>query len=99
MVQKHIDVRFVYEEDGKDKQSPGTGQLSAEDLHSAMATLPVELVAKLAEAADSCDADRIDQIIDDIHIKSVPLADALKSLSAKFAYDEIFTLVSKSKEM
>jgi PAS domain S-box-containing protein len=99
MVQKHLGVDYVFEEDGKYRQSPTTRHLSAEDLHSLMATLPVGLVTKLAEAADSCDADRIDLIIDDIRIKSVPLSDALESLSAKFAYDEILTLVNKAKEL
>jgi len=98
MVQKHLDVRFVYEEEGNYHQQPGAEPLSAEDMNSIMATLPAGLVAKLAEAADSCDADRIDQIIDDIRIKSTPLGDALANLSVKFAYDDILTLVSKSKE-
>jgi CheY-like chemotaxis protein len=96
MMLKHLGVRFVYEEKDTHQQSPATQQFSTVDLYSSMATLPVGLLAKLAEAADSCDADRVDQIIGDIRIQSVHLADALASLSAKFAYDEILTLVNKA---
>ncbi len=99
MMQKHLGVRFVYEEMGRHRQPSTTQQLSVVDIHSIMATLPVGLTAKLAEAADVCDADGIDRIIDDIRLQSTHLGDALASLSAKFAYDEILTLVNKTNEL
>jgi PAS domain S-box-containing protein len=97
MMHKYLGVHFVYEEADRHRQSSTTQQLSSVDLPSIMATLPVGLQAKLAEAADSCDADRIDKIIDEVRLQDVHLGDALASLSAKFAYDEILTLVNKVK--
>ena len=57
-----------------------------------------ELLEKLTEATDSCDADRIDRIIDDIRIYNNHLGDALARLSGKFAYNEIINLIDKAKE-
>jgi PAS domain S-box-containing protein len=98
IMKKHLDVRFAYADENRHNQTPATKHVSHEDLHSLAASLPAGLLVKLAEATDICDADRIDHIIADIRTKSVHLGDALARLSAKFAYDEILTLVAKAEE-
>ncbi len=96
---KHLGVHFVYQEDNRQRSLPLTKQVSAEDLHSQMASLVPELLVELAEAADLCDANRVDKIIADISLEDVDLGNSLKRLSEKFAYDEIFELVSRAKEL
>ncbi|MCP4297153.1 MAG: transporter substrate-binding domain-containing protein [Proteobacteria bacterium] len=98
MMAKHLGVRFVYkEDDGQDQQAAATEQLSAVDLKSLMAGKSAELLERLTEATDSCDADKIDHIIGDIRIHNSLLGDALAQLSGKFAYNEIMNLISKAK--
>ena len=93
---KHLGVRFVHkEDDGQDKPAAAAEQLSAADLQSIMAGLPPELLERLAEATDSCDADKIDSIIGDIHNYNDQLGDTLTRLSGKFAYNEIMALIDK----
>lgn len=98
MLAKHLGVRFVYkEDDGQDQQAAATEQLSAVDLNSLMAGLSAELLERLTEATNSCDADKIDHIIGDIRIHNSLLGDELALLSGKFAYNEIMNLISKAK--
>jgi CheY-like chemotaxis protein len=95
---KQLDVRFVYDGEEAHRKSPSTKPFSVVDLHSIMTTLPEELLAELADAANLCDADKVDQIIEDVRVKNAHLGEALASLSTNFAYDEISTLASKVKE-
>jgi CheY-like chemotaxis protein len=95
---KHLDVRFVYEGDEPHRKSPSIKPFSVVDLRSIMTTLPVELLAELEEAANLCDADKVDRIIEDVRVKNSHLGEALTRLSTNFAYDEISTLASKVKE-
>jgi CheY-like chemotaxis protein len=96
MMTKHLGVRFVYkEDDDQDKPAAAAEQLSAADIQSLMAGLPSELLQKLAEATDSCEADKIDSIIGDISNYNDKLGDALTRLSRKFAYNEIIDLIDK----
>ena len=96
MLRKHLSVRFTYE--GEDKKAPLNKPFSIVDLQPVIATLPAELLAELATASGLCDADRVDQIVGDIYNINTHLGGTLKSLSAKFAYDEILALVKKAKE-
>ena len=96
MMTKHLGVRFVYKEvDGQNKPAAAAEQLSTTDLQSIMAGLPPELLEKLAEATDSCDADKIDSIIGEIRTYDDQLGDLLTRLSRKFAYNEIIGLLDK----
>lgn len=99
MMSKHLDIRYVYEENNRgDKLAAFAEQLSAADMQSQMAGLPVELLDRLAEATDSCSADKIDRIICDIRSNNNQLGDALARLSGKFSYDEIMVLIAKAKK-
>ncbi len=99
MMTKHLGVSYVFQEDEMPPSSSTTNGLSsAADLHTMMASLPAELLEKLTEATDSCGADRIDRLIDDIRIYSVDLGDELARLSGKFAYNEIMELIINANE-
>ena len=99
MMEKHLGLRFVYEDEVSLRQPSTTKQISDLDLHSVMTPIPVELLTKLAEATNLCDAEKIDQIINDIHARNADLGDALASLSEKFAYDEIFNLINNQRKL
>ncbi len=96
---KHLGVRYTYkEEDEPNQSSPIAGQLPTVALHSIMAYLPQNLLEKLAEAADSCNPDWVEQIIDEIRIHSDHLGAELTQLSQKFAYTDIKNLINKAIE-
>lgn len=97
MLEQHLGVKYTYGERNGEVQSPTpVEQLRAVDLTLLVAELPAELVTKLKEAADSCDADRIDHIILEIRAHSIELANGLTRMSGRFAYNEILNLVEKA---
>ncbi len=97
MIEKHIGVVFVYAEGDKHKVQ-NTIHNSSVDLLAKIATLPTGLLAKLTEAADICDAEKIDQVIADIHNHSRILSETLADLSKTFAYDEISALIDRARQ-
>ncbi len=91
ILEKHLGVKFVYEEDvGRKPQADH--RISIQTLKSAAATLPAEMLERLVEATELSDAAMIDRVIEDIRIENVALADALSTLAENFSYDEILAL-------
>ncbi len=97
VMNKHLGVRYIFEEDHSQVVS-SVESLSFDDLLAKMVSLPSELLEKLTDASDSCDADRVDWIIEEIHSYDNYLGEALAQLSRKFAYNEIMSLIVKAKE-
>ena len=99
MLEKHLGVEFIYEACGEDNRNKAQAdrQNSIEILKSQIATLPVETLARLAESTELSDAVMIDEVIDDIRIENVDLAEALAGRAENFAYDDILALVQHAK--
>jgi PAS domain S-box-containing protein len=97
---KHLGVRFLYKEQAHDRQVIGEtdAPLPLPDLPSHIACLPSALKDKLAAATDSCNADEIDRIINEIQTLNSHLGDALMLLARKFAYQEIMGLIDTAKD-
>ena len=96
---KHLGVRFVYSDESEAYQeSTPTEDLPDIDLQALIAHLPSELIGGLAQAAESCDADKIEVIIDEVSNYNRDVADVLTSLSKQFAYTRIISLIKKSRE-
>ena len=93
MIQKHLGVKFVYGKENESRQPQTDHGISFEDLKSMAATLPDEILARLAEATELSDAAMIEQVINDIRTQNDQLADALSHLAENFAYDQILALV------
>ena len=92
---KQLGVRYVYGDDAEASPSvPSAELLNNSDLATQVSELPEEIVERLAVAADLCDADRIDQIIDEIKTRNLALAKALSRFSRKFDYDRIMQLIN-----
>ena len=96
-MEKHLGVKFVYREEEANRQSQAGHGISLEDLKSETAALPVEIRARLAEATELSDAAMIDQVIKEVRVQNVELADALTGLAENFAYDQILALVQIGK--
>ncbi len=97
MLEKHLGVKFIYDEEDASHKPQAGQQISIEYLKSEVAALPVEILARLADSTELCDAAMIDQVINDIRIQNVELADILSGLANDFAYNEIWALVNKAK--
>lgn len=89
--------RFIYAEEAE-LAAPRSSdeQISFDDIKAMVAALPPDIISRLAQAADSCDADRIDRIIDEIEGHSRALANVLSRFSRKFDYDRIMQLINSS---
>ena len=97
MLEKHLGVEFVYEQ--KDVNgAPQTGhEIPFEDLQAGAAELPVEILARLIEVSELCDADMIDEVIQEIRSLNVALADALSGLAEDFAYGDFLALAENTQ--
>ncbi|WP_163340426.1 transporter substrate-binding domain-containing protein [Desulfopila sp. IMCC35008] len=94
---QHIGIQYIYEDTVKVKQSQSADRLtSSTDRNAIMANLPAGLLERLAEATNSCDADRIDLIIEEIRPHSTELADTLTRFSKQFDYKKIMNLIGES---
>ena len=93
---KHLGVKYVYSDDEVPQPSASAELPNNQDLASQLSDLPEEIVNRLEVAADLCDADRIDQIIDEIRTRNLALAEALSRFSKRFDYDRIMRLIDKT---
>jgi len=90
LMHKHIGVRYIYEE---------PNELSMPQKPTEVITpinitaFPPKLLTDLKQAAASSDMKRIAQVIDDIRIHNVDLANALVILADEFRYEEIEALI------
>ena len=57
--------------------------------------LPEKVIVRLKEATELSDAAMIDEVIEEIRVQDVRLAEALSKLAANFAYDRILDLIPK----
>jgi signal transduction histidine kinase/DNA-binding response OmpR family regulator/HAMP domain-containing protein len=98
MIEKHLGVNYLYDEDGrKATVQPTHTTMAEDDMIASITTLPGEVVGKLTEATELSDTAIIDNVIEEIRTKDAPLAGAFSELAADFAYDEILSLVQKAK--
>jgi CheY-like chemotaxis protein len=89
-----LGARYVYGDHAEASPLiPSTELLNNSDLAAQVSELPGEIVERLAMAADLCDADRVDQIIDEIKSRNLALAETLARFSSKFDYDRIMQLM------
>jgi signal transduction histidine kinase/CheY-like chemotaxis protein len=99
VMNKHIGVRYVY-----DEPTAHTGStVSKTDIKNALnpealATLPNELLANLKHAASFAYMAEIDSYIDEIRSYNANLADALATLALDFEYGKIVTLIQQAKK-
>ena len=92
-----LGVRFIYAEEAELAVPQSSDeQISFDDIKTKVAVLPPDIISRLAQAADSCDADRIDRIIGEIEGHSSELANVLSRFSRKFDYDRIMQLINSS---
>jgi CheY-like chemotaxis protein len=99
LMNKHIGVRYVY-----DEPTAHTGStVSKTDIQNALnpealATLPTEVLANLEHAASFAYMAEIDSYIDEIRSYNTNLADALATLALDFEYGKIVTLIQQAKK-
>jgi len=100
---KHIGVRYIYE-DFRDVQSLTTTKTNTSvDLQAALtptaiAALPFDLLTNLEEATIRSKMNQIDSLINKIRTLNAPLADALAILAEGFEYPKMASLIGKAKE-
>ena len=99
LMNKHIGVRYVY-----DEPTAHTGStVSKTDIQNtlnpgALAALPNKLLANLEHAASFAYMAEIDSYIDEIRSYNANLADALATLALDFEYGKIVTLIQQAKK-
>ncbi|NRF68480.1 response regulator [Aquincola sp. S2] len=91
VMQKHLGVKFLYEE------ARAAAVTDAPDAAS-MAALPVELRDDLSEALTRLDDEAIERTIDKIRHHDAGLAQALAALAKRFQYARMLALLQTSSE-
>ena len=97
VMSKQIGVRYVYADDASGVRDGGKIKREENDeLAFQVSNLPEEIINRLRVVADACDADRVDQIIDEIKDFDLELAKTLSRLSNRFDYDRIMRLIDRA---
>ncbi len=94
MLSKHLDVRFIYEEEPAptpDAVEAGA-PIPSEDLESLVVQSP-EWITELRQAALTADLYRILDLVERIHRQHPSLADSLSNLAERFEYQKILNLI------
>jgi signal transduction histidine kinase/CheY-like chemotaxis protein len=91
---KHIGVRYIYEEP-IDKAAQVLSKTEIKDVlvPEALAALPSELLANLVSSAKSSDIIAVDRLIQEIKAIDVAIAEALTTLANEFEYGKIASLI------
>ena len=94
VLRQQINVRFITEQPAglNDAVRP---ELSKDDLLSALATVPDDLVRSLHENVELGDISRLSDIIQSIANLHQPLADALESIVDRFDFDELIAYLKE----
>jgi CheY-like chemotaxis protein len=99
MLQKHLGLRFVYEEAGESRENGAIDRhTEAQDIRTAVRAVPLELLGRLKEALIRLDVEAIDGVIEEIRAPLPLLAHELSALAADFRYDEISSLIQATEE-
>jgi CheY-like chemotaxis protein len=97
MLIKHLDVRFIYEEElaqTTDAIESGTA-IPSEDVET-LAVQPPEWVDALRQATAQADLYRILDLIGQIREKNPDLADVLADLTERYEYQKILSLIEEA---
>jgi CheY-like chemotaxis protein len=95
MMNKHIGVRYVYEDPSQSASSITEEEENNALSAAAIAALPEEWVTSLQQALPQGDLDLIAIIIEQIRTQNAPLAKAISSCVDNFEYDKILTLINQ----
>jgi len=100
-MQKHIGVRYMYEEQGSRDAKYGVGSKEESprpNLQSLISNFPSELLTDLEEAAKLCDMKMVDSAITEIRGHNATLANALAKLADDFQYDKLLALIEGASD-
>ena len=92
---KHIGVRFVYDEPAAIHTATETKPDTL--IPSALATLPVDLVADFHQSLMELDVEQIQSFIERIRELNEPLANALATFTNNFQYEKLLNLIQSSR--
>jgi CheY-like chemotaxis protein len=99
LMNKHIGVRYVYDE-STDVTASTVSKTDIQDAlkPEALVALPTELLANLEHVASFAYMSEIDRYIDEIRSYDATVADALTTLALDFEYGLIVTLIQQAKQ-
>ena len=95
LLNKHLGVRFVYEESRNSKFEIRNSKFEEVLTPAALAALPAEWVAKLKQGAEDVDVELLFSVIEQIRGRDAALADALARLAEDFEYGEILEVIQQ----
>ncbi len=92
---EHLGVKYIYATQPEDTETGQNPQSKIPNLTSAdLTVMPGEWIEKLHQAATEVDADKITQLIEQIHQIHHNLVAGLTELVRKFCFDEILELLT-----
>jgi signal transduction histidine kinase/CheY-like chemotaxis protein len=91
---KHIGVRYIYEEPiDQAAQSLSKTEIKDVLVPEALTALPSELLANLASSAKSSDIAEVDRLIQEVKAMNASIGDAFLALANEFEYGKIASLI------
>lgn len=97
LMERHLSVRFVFEEQVSNHITNGAGNGSLNPVR--LARLPLDLLNDLEQSAVRAEMDRISSLISQIRGHDATTANALTVLANDFMYDKIVDLIQEAREL
>jgi PAS domain S-box-containing protein len=98
MMGRHLGVRYVYEEAGKEQKEAIHAQFDTQELTSKLAALPAELLAKLEATAIRAKMNEMNELIEVVRDHDTTVAETLTALADDFEYPRIVTVIQAMKQ-
>jgi len=96
-MQRHLGLRFVYETIEREaRKSPGSKEAPAQFIPADLSAIPVQLSARLKDAALDADMERVEEVIDEIGAINEELGEKLTALAKGFDYGKIFNIIEEA---
>lgn len=99
MLAKHLELRFIYEDEGKTERADKGEGRGEKVTPEALSRIPSGLLAKLSRAAAGAEMDLLVNHIEEIRKLDPMLAEGLEGLADEFSYDKIRDLIRQSGDL
>ena len=98
MLNKHLSIEFLYEEQvPKEELSPITISPGADLSPKELAAIPQDVLSALNRAAIEADLAKIYLLIDQIDVEQSEIAEQLKEMANNFEYQKITSLIGSTR--
>ena len=101
LMHKHLGVRYIYDENEDENEASSSVTVAEQKslTPAALTALPAPLLVPLQEAVEGSDIEMMEQVLAQISLLDLALANQLTTLADDFEYDEILELIEEANRL